>query len=174
MTDIALAPWEAGDRWLIDATMGDPAMTEHLGGPEPEEKLQERHERYLNLNGQRKARMMKIVRPSDGRVLGSIGYWETTWDGKEIYEMGWAVLPEYQGQGIATRATLLALDYARANGQRRYLHAFPNVENPSSNGVCRKAGFTNLGQVQAEFPPGHPMTCHNWRIDLQAEEHDGS
>lgn len=171
--DIELVKWEAGDRWLIDATMGEPAMTEYLGGPEPNEKRAERHKRYLDLTDKGSAGMMKIVQRSDGRAVGSIGYWMTTWDEVEIFEMGWAVLPEFQGRGIATDATLLTIELARADGRRRYLHAFPNVENLASNGICRKAGFTNLGEVQAEFPPGHPMTCNNWRFDLHPEESDG-
>jgi RimJ/RimL family protein N-acetyltransferase len=170
---LELAPWGTGDRWLIDATMGDPAMTEYLGGPEPDQKLAERHERYLDLSRKGTARMMKILRPDDGRVVGTIGYWMTTWDGEDIFEMGWSVLPEFQGQGIATDATLLTADLARADGRRRYLHAFPSVDNAASNAVCRKAGFTNVGEVRAEFPPGHPITCHNWRLDLQAEEASG-
>lgn len=171
--DIELVDWEAGDSWLIDATMGDPAMTQYLGGPEPDDKRAERHQRYLDLTGTARARMMKIVRPRDGQAVGTIGYWMTTWDGEDIFEMGWAVLPDFQGRGFATEATLMTVELARADGRRRYLHAFPNVENPASNGVCRKAGFTNLGEVQAEFPPGHPMTCNNWRLDLHPEEPDG-
>ena len=171
--DIELVTWEAGDRWLIDATMGDPAMTEYLGGPEPDERRAERHERYLDLTEKGRAGMRKIVQRGNGQAVGTIGFWMTTWGGEEIFEMGWAVLPAFQGQGIATDATLLTIQQARADGRRRYLHAFPNVENPASNAVCRKAGFTNLGEVQAEFPPGHPMTCNNWRIDLHPEESDG-
>jgi RimJ/RimL family protein N-acetyltransferase len=170
---LQLLPWEAGDRWLIDATMGDATMTEYLGGPESEEKLEERHQRYLDLGQKGTARMMKIVRGSDGRVAGNIGYWMTTWGDEEIFEIGWSVLPEFQGQGIATDATLLIAELARADGRRRYLHAFPKVDNGASNAVCRKAGFTNLGEVSAEFPPGNPIRCYNWRLDLHPEATDG-
>lgn len=49
----------------------------------------------------------------------------------------------------------------------RYLHAFPSVSRPASNGVCRKAGFTLLGACDFEFPPGTMMWCNDWRLELR-------
>ena len=65
--------------------------------------------------------------------------WNTS-TGKTSWETGWSVLPGLQGQGIAVRATLLAIDKAREEGKYRFFHAFPRVDNAPSNGVCRKAG----------------------------------
>ncbi|MGI8711878.1 MAG: hypothetical protein ACR2NR_01595 [Solirubrobacteraceae bacterium] len=39
-------------------------------------------------------------------------------------------------------------------GDRRFVHAFPSVENAASNAVCRSAGFALLGPIEAEYPPG--------------------
>lgn len=47
MIDIALRPWQADDLPLMERLLGDPRMTEYLGGPEPPEKLQQRLARYL-------------------------------------------------------------------------------------------------------------------------------
>jgi RimJ/RimL family protein N-acetyltransferase len=82
--------------------------------------------------------------------------------------MGWGVLPEYQGQGIATRAADLALARARETGRQRFLHAFPSVDNAASNALCRKLGFELLGESDVEYPPGHIMRCNDWRFDLAA------
>jgi RimJ/RimL family protein N-acetyltransferase len=57
---------------------------------------------------------------------------------------------------------------AAALGTRRHLHAYPSVDHPASNGVCRRAGFTLLGEVAFEYPKGHPITCNDWRVDLTA------
>lgn len=57
---------------------------------------------------------------------------------------------------------------ARREGTRRYLHAFPAADNGASNAVCRKAGFSNLGKCQFEYPKGNLMTCHDWALDLRA------
>jgi RimJ/RimL family protein N-acetyltransferase len=54
----------------------------------------------------------------------------------------------------------------RRDHVRRFLHAFPSIANAPSNGICRKAGFTNVGDVQFEYPPGHSMQCNDWCVDL--------
>ena len=42
-----LEPWGEDDLSLLHALLGDPVMTEHLGGPEAPERIVERHARYL-------------------------------------------------------------------------------------------------------------------------------
>lgn len=103
-----------------------------------------------------------------GEAVGWVGYWERTWRGDQVYEIGWSVLPAFQGKGIAAAATLQAIAAARAEGTHRFLHAYPSVDNAASNAICRKLGFTSLGQCDFEHPPGHFMQCNDWRFDLRA------
>ncbi|HYB27218.1 MAG TPA: hypothetical protein VEF89_11435 [Solirubrobacteraceae bacterium] len=42
---VSLEPWGPGDLPLLERRLGDPRMTEHLGGPESPEKLRERQGR---------------------------------------------------------------------------------------------------------------------------------
>lgn len=164
---VRLEPWGKDDYWLVERLMGDPVMTEHLGGPESPEKLRERQGRYENATDS-KARMFKIVDEATGDPVGSVGYWEREWRGEQIYETGWSVLTEFQGRGIATTATAQAIDLARAENKHRYLHAFPTPENGPSNAICRKLGFTFLAEVEFEFPPGHFAPSNDWQLDLTA------
>jgi len=83
-----------------------------------------------------------------------------------VWEIGWAVLPAFQGRGLATAATALALDRAREEGSRRFVHAYPSVDNPASNALCRRLGFELLGDDEFEFPPGQLMRCNDWCFDL--------
>ncbi|WP_409059015.1 GNAT family N-acetyltransferase [Streptomyces sp. SYP-A7185] len=161
---LRLVPWSEGDFALLVAN-NSPEMTVHLGGPETEEQLVTRHRRYLAL--QERGRMFRIE--LDGAGVGSIGYWETTWQGAPAWETGWGVLPEFQGRGIAARAARLVVTEARAAGRHRYLHAFPSREHAASNGVCRKAGFTFRGESDCEYPKGHWMRCNDWSVDLEGE-----
>ena len=147
--------------------MGDPVMTEHLGGPESAEKIAERHARYQRAVGPA-SRMFKIVDEATGEAAGSVGYWEREWRGEQVYETGWSVLPAFQGRGIAAAATALAIDAARAERKHRFLHAYPSVDNAPSNAICRKLGFTLLGEAEFEYPKGSFMTCNDWRLDLFA------
>jgi RimJ/RimL family protein N-acetyltransferase len=163
-TEVALRRWSAGDLPLLERLLGDPAMTEHIGGPETPQKLRRRHKRYLALDGT--GVMFVIAVGPDGDSAGSIGYWEKEWHGEKVWETGWSVLPEFQGQGIASRATALVVAKAAADGRHRSIHAFPSVENGPSNAICRKAGFTLLGEDQFEYPPGTFMRCNDWALDL--------
>ena len=53
--------WGQGDLPLLKKLLGDPAMTEHLGGPESDEQLIKRQARYERLAESGKDRMFKIV-----------------------------------------------------------------------------------------------------------------
>ena len=166
---VHLEPWAAGDLHLLEQTMGDPEMTRYLGGPESAEKLAERQVRYEELAGTGTGRMCKVVDDASGEAVGSVGYWEKEWRGGTVYETGWFVLPAFQGRGIATAATALIVEEVRAERRHRFLHAFPSVENAASNAVCHKLGFTLLEEAMAfEYPPGHILTCNDWRLDVTA------
>ena len=161
-----LEPWGKDDLPLLRRIMGDPAMTEHLGGPETEEKLADRQARYEREREPGSGRMFKIIDESTGEPAGSVGYWEKEWRGGTVYETGWSVLPGFQGRGIAAAATRQVIEAARANNRHRYLHAFPSIENAPSNAICRKLGFELLEERDFEYPPGSRMRCNDWRLDL--------
>ncbi|WP_189176249.1 GNAT family N-acetyltransferase [Streptomyces lasiicapitis] len=164
---VRLVPWSEGDFDLL-VRHNAPEMTAHLGGPETHEKLLDRHQRYLGLDD-RQGGMFRIVTHPEGETAGIVGFWETTHQGEDVWEAGWGVLPECQGRGIAAAAVRLAVAEARRTGRHRHLHAYPAADNAPSNGVCRKAGFTLLGEEDMEYPKGHWMRCNDWRLDLEQQ-----
>jgi RimJ/RimL family protein N-acetyltransferase len=166
VVDILLQPWSEIDLPLLEKLLGDPAMMEHLGGPESQEQILRRHQRYLHLPEDGTDHMFRIVLEASGEGVGNVGYWRKTWREQSVYEIGWLVLPMYQGQGIATRAAAAAIEQVRHEPKYQFMHAFPSVENPASNAICRKLGFTLLEERQVEYPPGHSMTVNDWRLDL--------
>ncbi len=159
---VRIEPWGSGDGELVGLLTGDPAMMEHLGGPESDERVADRRRRYAEPG----SGMFKIVDVATGQGIGSVGYWERMWGDEQVLEAGWAVLPAFQGRGIAAAATAQVIEVARAQGGRRFLHAFPSVDHGASNAVCRKLGFTLLGDCELEYPPGSMMHCNDWRLDL--------
>ena len=58
---VDIRPWSADDLPLLERLMGDPAMTEHLGGPETPEKIRDRHTRYWKPEDPGKVRMFVIM-----------------------------------------------------------------------------------------------------------------
>jgi RimJ/RimL family protein N-acetyltransferase len=161
---IRLEAWTQADLSLLRAT-NTPEMTGHLGGPETEAQVLARHRRYLELDDPGAGRMLAMVTPA-GEKAGVIGYWERVWRDAVTYETGWSVLPAFQGRGLATAAARAVAVLARAQRRHGHLHAFPAVDHPASNAICRKAGFALLGATDFEYPPGSTMRCNEWRLDL--------
>jgi RimJ/RimL family protein N-acetyltransferase len=161
---VRIEPWGTGDLPLLEQALADQQMMEHLGGPESPEKIAKRQAGYEEPgSGQ-----FKIVDEATGEGAGWVGYWERTWRGEQVYEIGWSVLPAFQGRGIGGLATAQAIALARAERKHRFLHAYPSVDNAPSNAICRKLGFTLLGLCEFEYPPGRSMQCNDWRLDLFA------
>jgi RimJ/RimL family protein N-acetyltransferase len=167
MTNVRIDPWRDTDRFLdLQRRINAPEMMTHLGGPETDEQVIARHKRYAGIAEKGTGRMFGVVVLPEGEAAGGIGYWETELRGEQIYETGWSVLPEYQGRGIAVAAGEAVIASAAAERKHRYLHAFPKVTNPASNAICRKLAFELLGEMDFEYPKGHPIRCNNWRFDL--------
>jgi RimJ/RimL family protein N-acetyltransferase len=171
---VRLVPWTEEDLPLL-VRLNAPEMTEHLGGPESEENLEKRHKRYVAAASSGIVRdpdrtypayIFKVVLEPDGMAVGNVNFWNREWKGEQVYEIGWGVLPEYQGRGIASAAVAEAIELARATKRKQAVHAFPSVENQPSNGICRRLGFVLLGATQFEYPKGHWMLCNDWRLAL--------
>jgi len=167
MPDVLLQPWSEGDLPLLEKLLGDPGMMAHLGGPETPEQIRKRHERYLHLP--ETDHMFKVLWGPNVEAAGSIGYWEKSWRDQQVYETGWSILPAYQGHGIATKAGEMVIERARKERRHQFMHAFPSVSNAASSAICRKLGFTLIEECQVEYPPGHPLTINDWRLDLFKE-----
>lgn len=168
MAEVLIQPWAEEDLPLLQKLLGDSEMMQHLGGPESQEQILRRHQRYVHFPQDGTDHMFKVVLAQSGDEVGSVGYWKKTWRDQSVYEMGWLILPGYQGQGIATQAAAATIEHARGEGRYHFMHAFPSVDNPASNAICRKLGFTLLEECQFEYPIGHSMTVNDWRLDLFA------
>lgn len=160
---IQIKPWEDKDLDLL-FRINVPEMMQHLGGPESKDQILKRHKRYLDLCN--RGCMFSITLLPELEAVGSVGYWETTWNVESVYETGWSVLPSYQGKGIATMAVKLVIEEASAENKYNYIHAFPSIDNTASNAICRKLNFEFISQCEFEYPPGSYMRCNNWRFNL--------
>lgn len=154
-----------GDLALLAALVGDERLMRDLGGAMPESAIREMHERYLAAEPESGG---YFVITADGVPVGTIGFAAARSGDAEAFEAGWAVLPEYQGRGVAAAALRILIDEAASRGGRRYLDAFSSVDNAASNALCRRVGFVHMGEQVVEFPEGCPRRCIHWRYDLTA------
>ncbi|WP_064199591.1 GNAT family N-acetyltransferase [Brevibacillus brevis] len=162
---VRIQPWADDDLSLL-RLLNAPVMMEQLGGPETEEQLLARHERYVNKDGQQTSKMFSIVLLPDHTPVGSIGYWDRIWQGENVYEVGWSVLPPFQGKGIASAALALLITRIKQERRHKFIHAYPSVDNPASNAICRKLGFTLQSECVFEYPPGSFMRSNDWRLEV--------
>jgi RimJ/RimL family protein N-acetyltransferase len=155
---------------LYEAIYCDPAMMEHLGGPRPREGLEDKLRRDVaDVEAGRVWVLVIVPDPADAAtVAGSVAVWEHDWDGRPIEEIGWMVLPAFQGRGLGPEAVRATLDRARATGRWRELHALPPVANERSNSMCRRMGFRLEGPVEYTYA-GRWLLCNHWVLDLRAD-----
>ncbi|HJP80149.1 MAG TPA: GNAT family N-acetyltransferase [Pseudonocardiaceae bacterium] len=154
---------DEGDLEVYYRIYCDPAVMDHLGGVQPRDSIPEKLSRHAAkaANDQSWISMIVSDDPPGNAGIVSIG-----WHGG-LAEIGWAVLPEYQGRGVGKAAVRLLLDRAAADGRWGVLHAFPGIDNGASNGICRSLGFTLLGEQDAEFA-GKLFRGNHWVIDPTA------
>lgn len=163
--DLTLHRWGRHDLPVLQRA-NTVEMTAFLGGPEPEEKVLDRHQRYLRYWDDGEARMFVIRMDGVEEPVGSVGYWPTLWHDRPVYEAGWGVDSAYQGRGIASRALRACLGDAAAQEDRTAVVAFPRTDNVGSNALCRAVGFVCSGEEGFEYPKGHPIRVNAWVYDL--------
>ncbi|MCI2954461.1 GNAT family N-acetyltransferase [Staphylococcus caprae] len=101
-----------------------------------------------------------------GEWIGFIGVYylpkESKYPFKELplYEIGWRLIPEVWGNGIATEGAEAVMDYAMEKGITE-LYSFTSETNLTSRKVMEKIGMTFLDNF--EFPDlskYHPLKRH--------------
>jgi len=158
-----LRPYGPGDLALTEAIETDPAMMKDLGGPWPSAKIAETHRKRLDFS--RQGGWWFVIVSEDGAPAGTIGIWDIEENGEKEHEMGWMVLPAFQGRGLAGEAGGRLLKRARAERRFRRVSAFPAVSNVPSNAFCAKLGFTRVGLRDVEYG-GRLLKCAHWKLDL--------
>lgn len=153
---------------LYERVYRDPRMLKHLGGvPFPQEGLAPKLQRDVESIRRGAAWIFKIIpdEEDEERAAGSVCIWESRVHDELMNEIGWSILPEFQRQGLATRAVSALLERARDAGRWDIIHAFPSVTNTASNAICRKMGFELLEEVDLEWS-GHALRCNHWLLKI--------
>jgi RimJ/RimL family protein N-acetyltransferase len=102
-------------------------------------------------------------RLADAR-LAQVTLWSHEDSGTAMSEIGWMVLPEFQGRGIAKAAVRMLLTLTREQERWGLVHAFPAITNGPSNSVCRSSGFRFAGEQETTFA-GRIFHTNHWVIN---------
>ena len=148
----------------------DPVMMAELGGPLPRDGIEAKVDRDVREVAAGRA-WIEMILPDAAApevVAGSITLWSREEDGATLSEIGWMVLPEFQGRGLAKAAVRAVLERARDEDLWGTVHAFPGITNAASNGICRSLRFTLLEERDVIFTDRVIRTNH-WAIDPRTD-----
>jgi len=139
----------------------DPEMMSGLGGPLPRSGIRAKLRHDIDEAASGRAWIYMIQAScGDPAAVGNVVLWAHESHGVPISEIGWMVLPEFQGRGIGKAAVRLLLRRARDAGQWGVVHAYPGITNSASNAICRTLGFTLAGRHDAVFAGRSLPTNH--------------
>lgn len=103
-----------------------------------------------------------VVEPEGGALVGRVGLHRTSVGGELMTELAWAVLPGWQGRGLATAAAREGMELARTVGIEE-LVALVLPHNLASRRVAEKLGMRAGAEVTHAGLP-HLL----YRFDLRA------
>ena len=91
-----------------------------------------------------------FIENADGERVGELCFKGLTADGAA--EVGYGVLPEFQGRGYATEAVSAVTAWALSQPGVRCITAETEEDNAASQQVLKKAGFVPTGEYGEEGP----------------------
>ena len=136
-----------------------------LGGPRTREQVRER----LRIQAAQCARdgyTLWIWRElASGNLIGQIGLQPAEVEAERVIEVGWSVAPEHWGEGFATEAARVSLEWGFERAGLREIVSFAMVENAPSLRVMEKLGMS----YERDFPrAGVPHALYRLRaVDWQ-------
>jgi RimJ/RimL family protein N-acetyltransferase len=143
----------------------DPVMMTDLGGPLPRAGMADKVRRDALDAAADRAWIKMVVPDVDAPevVAGHVTIWSHDGDDGPLSEIGWMVLPRFQGQGLGKRAVRMLLEQARDEDRWGTVHAFPATGNGPSNGICRSLGFRLIAELDMPFAD-RVLRSNHWTI----------
>lgn len=99
-----------------------------------------------------------IIEEKSGATVGTICLYNFSANNKTA-EIGFELLPEYQGLGYAFEAVIKVIRYTWEKLNLENLVAFPHKENISSIRLLEKSGFILSVHQPEDLPPDHICYC---------------
>ena len=159
---LELLPLTTYDLPLIRSILSNFAMMKDLGGIQNDQQIIAAHKRYLEPERQ----MFKIITENPNQPAGTVGIWSKEYNGQTTSEMGWMILPEYQGKGLAKMAANLVLEMVKRERKYSTVCAFPAISNIKSNSLCEQLGFSKISECTIEYPRGNFLKCNHWELKI--------
>src|SRR6476659_2064690 len=104
-----------------------------------------------------------VEEKSTGRLVGRVGF--TNCAGWPDFELGWTIVPEFQGRGYATEGATMMLRYAFEELDRPHVVSLIHPDNTPSRRVAEKLGESVEGETVVMGMPVliYGITREAWR-----------
>lgn len=152
-----LREWVPDDWKRFRPLATDPRVLRYIGHGKPwtDEQIKARIDNWITVGRQRGWSLWPVIHRQDAAVIGFCGFWDGFAPDVEI---GWRLLPEYWGQGLATEAAKAVMEY----GFRRWgfprLISVAQTENKGSIRIMEKMGMEYERTFQHE---GFEVVCYS-------------
>jgi [ribosomal protein S5]-alanine N-acetyltransferase len=132
--------WADEDFPLAQALWGDPEVTRLFGGPFPQEMVRTRLAHEIRTSEERGIQYWPIFLLEDHQHVGCAGLRPHPAQ-EAALELGFHLRPSFWGQGLATEAALVVLEYAFSTLGIETIFAGHHPSNDASRRVLGKIGF---------------------------------
>jgi len=163
---LVLRGYREDDREAFATLNGDPRVGAWLAGTQDRaqsDAMMDRITAHIDAHG---FGLWGAETKADGRLVGFIGLAMVKagdLPAGPAIEMGWRLIPECWGQGLASEGAAAALAWAFANLDADEIVAFTAEANLASQGVMRKIGMVHDPARDFDHPRlahDHPLVRH--------------
>ena len=157
---LRLREWDEEDEVRFYAVMNRPEVMEHLGGVQTPEEWSAAYQRVVGFQRDYGHTFWIIEERGSGEILGFCGIKRVNAPGAGDltgkHEIGWRVVPESWGKGIAKEAAIASMDLAFDRFDAPQVIATTIPANAASQGLMKRLGMTRreeLDYVDTRFGP---------------------
>ena len=157
---LRLREWDEQDEVRFYAVMNRPEVMEHLGGVQTPEEWSAAYQRVVGFQRDYGHTFWIIEERGSGEILGFCGIKRVNAPGAGDltgkHEIGWRVVPESWGKGIAKEAAIASMDLAFDRFDAPQVIATTVPANAASQGLMKRLGMKRreeLDYVDTRFGP---------------------
>jgi len=154
--------WRKSDLQRYVVMNQDPDVMQYfpqLLAPEQSEASFERMKKHYDEHG---FTFFAVDNIEEEKFIGFIGLVNTRFESHftPCVEIGWRLMKEYWGRGLATEGAAACLDYAFKELGLKEVYSFTPKSNFPSERVMQKIGMTKVGTFNHPMIPDHPLEEH--------------
>jgi ribosomal-protein-alanine N-acetyltransferase len=158
---------DAADLYRLDS---DPRVQIYLGN-KTVKSIHEIHKMIQGIHRQYEKHGIgrwAVIQKDSGQFLGWAGLkkvMETVNGYSNHYDLGYRLLPEYWGQGVASECASASLIYGFTRLSLQVIYAAAHFENMASNRILVKNGFQETGQFEYFGAPQkwYQLDLNRWK-----------